>query len=256
MAHPVCGCCLIPASSTSPGFIIAIAGRGITVGGTSVGTPIWAGFAALLVQQKGRLGLLNHELYRLGAAQAVHRELRLIAVRLHARLHLHACLVLLGVQADERGVEGDVAGREIDLPDEGRGLGGAVDLKAGDWDLSVGGIVNAYYTHTSCSGAQTVGGLALGVFALGGGALVRIEMAADQGRYAVIGVEDWFARAPDDAVLGRLRDVVEGPDGAQVFIDPKSLPFVDGTELDYDTALLSKGFVLNNPNAKSTLHST
>ena len=46
--------------------------------------------------------------------------------------------------------------------------------------------------------------------------------------------------------------VVEGPDGAQVFIDPKSLPFVDGTELDYDTALLSKGFVLNNPNAKST----
>lgn len=46
--------------------------------------------------------------------------------------------------------------------------------------------------------------------------------------------------------------VVEGPGGAQVFIDPKSLPFVDGTELDYDTALLSKGFVLNNPNAKST----
>ena len=46
--------------------------------------------------------------------------------------------------------------------------------------------------------------------------------------------------------------VVEGPEGARVFIDPKSLPLVDGTVLDYDTSLLSKGFVLNNPNAKST----
>lgn len=60
----------LPASSISPGFVIAIAGRGTTVGGTSVGAPIWAGFAALLVQQKGRLGLLNPELYRLGALQA------------------------------------------------------------------------------------------------------------------------------------------------------------------------------------------
>src|SRR4051812_6821451 len=46
--------------------------------------------------------------------------------------------------------------------------------------------------------------------------------------------------------------IVEGPDGAKVFIDPKSLPLVDGTVLDYDTSLLSRGFILNNPNAKST----
>jgi predicted porin len=44
----------------------------------------------------------------------------------------------------------------------------AVDLKAGDWTVSVGGIVNAYYTPVSCSG-DAVGGLALGGQALGCG---------------------------------------------------------------------------------------
>src|SRR5450830_1704229 len=44
----------------------------------------------------------------------------------------------------------------------------AVDIKAGDWTVSVGGIVNAYYTSVSCSG-DAVGGLALGAQALGCG---------------------------------------------------------------------------------------
>jgi iron-sulfur cluster assembly accessory protein len=46
--------------------------------------------------------------------------------------------------------------------------------------------------------------------------------------------------------------VFEGPTGAKVFVDPRSLRLLDGTVLDYDTSLLSKGFVLNNPHAKST----
>jgi iron-sulfur cluster assembly protein len=46
--------------------------------------------------------------------------------------------------------------------------------------------------------------------------------------------------------------VFESPDGAKVFVDPKSLRLLDGAVLDYDTDLLSKGFVLNNPHAKST----
>jgi len=46
---------------------------------------------------------------------------------------------------------------------------GAADFKAGDWDLSVGGIINAFYTHTNCSGSQAVGGLALATQALGCG---------------------------------------------------------------------------------------
>jgi iron-sulfur cluster assembly protein len=46
--------------------------------------------------------------------------------------------------------------------------------------------------------------------------------------------------------------VFEGTDGAKVYVDPRSLRFLDGTVLDYDTSLLSKGFLLNNPHAKST----
>jgi iron-sulfur cluster assembly accessory protein len=37
-----------------------------------------------------------------------------------------------------------------------------------------------------------------------------------------------------------------------VFVDPKSYQFIQGTTLDYDTALVSRGFIFNNPNAKST----
>ena len=46
--------------------------------------------------------------------------------------------------------------------------------------------------------------------------------------------------------------VFEGTDGAKVFVDPKSHRLIDGTTLDYDTSLVSRGFVFNNPNAKST----
>ena len=45
---------------------------------------------------------------------------------------------------------------------------------------------------------------------------------------------------------------IEGPEGARLFIDPKSHRFIDGTTLDYDTSLVSKGFIFNNPNAKSS----
>jgi predicted porin len=44
----------------------------------------------------------------------------------------------------------------------------AADIKAGDWTVSLGGIVNAYYTAVSCGGGE-VGGLALGGKALGCG---------------------------------------------------------------------------------------
>jgi iron-sulfur cluster assembly protein len=46
--------------------------------------------------------------------------------------------------------------------------------------------------------------------------------------------------------------VFEGTDRARVFVDPKSLKFLEGTVLDYDTALISKGFVVENPKAKGT----
>src|SRR3979490_1221942 len=52
---------------------------------------------------------------------------------------------------------------------------------------------------------------------------------------------------------GALGDeVFGGPDGAKIFVDKKSLLFLNGTVLDYDTNLISQGFVFSNPNAKST----
>ena len=55
-----------------------------------------------------------------------------------------------------------------------------------------------------------------------------------------------WERAPKDTDL-----IFEGPGGAKVYVDPRSLRVLDGTMLDYDTSLLSKGFVFNNPNATS-----
>src|SRR6266550_2127124 len=47
-------------------------------------------------------------------------------------------------------------------------------------------------------------------------------------------------------------EVFEGPEGAKLYVDRKSLIFLNGTVHDYDTNLVSKGFVFNNPNAKSS----
>jgi iron-sulfur cluster assembly protein len=46
--------------------------------------------------------------------------------------------------------------------------------------------------------------------------------------------------------------VCEGPEHVQVFVDRKSARFLEGTVVDYDTSLISRGFVLRNPHAKST----
>jgi iron-sulfur cluster assembly protein len=46
--------------------------------------------------------------------------------------------------------------------------------------------------------------------------------------------------------------IIEGPESTRLFVDKKSLLYLDNTVLDYDTSLLSKGFVFQNPNAKGT----
>ena len=38
--------------------------------------------------------------------------------------------------------------------------------------------------------------------------------------------------------------------GVKVLIDPKSLPYLEGTELDYTKEGLNEGFKFNNPNVK------
>ena len=40
--------------------------------------------------------------------------------------------------------------------------------------------------------------------------------------------------------------------GVKVFIDPKSLSYLDGTELDYAREGLDEGFKFSNPNEKAT----
>ena len=39
--------------------------------------------------------------------------------------------------------------------------------------------------------------------------------------------------------------------GVQIFVDPKSLTYIDGTELDFVREGLNEGFRFNNPNVKS-----
>jgi len=46
--------------------------------------------------------------------------------------------------------------------------------------------------------------------------------------------------------------VFDGPDGARVFVDARSLRLLDGIVLDYDTSLLTRGFVVDNPHAAAT----
>ena len=46
--------------------------------------------------------------------------------------------------------------------------------------------------------------------------------------------------------------VFDGPDGVKVWVDPRSHRLLDGTTLDYDTSLVSRNFVFQNPHAKQT----
>ncbi|GAB4058387.1 iron-sulfur cluster assembly protein IscA [Uliginosibacterium sediminicola] len=46
-------------------------------------------------------------------------------------------------------------------------------------------------------------------------------------------------------------DVVFDSHGLKVFVDPKSLPYIDGTELDFVREGLNEGFKFNNPNVKN-----
>lgn len=47
-------------------------------------------------------------------------------------------------------------------------------------------------------------------------------------------------------------DVVYESNGVKVIVDPKSLTYLDGTELDYTREGLNEGFKFNNPNVKDS----
>lgn len=78
---------------------------------------------------------------------------------------------------------------------------------------------------------------------LGGGLRVGVKAGGCSGFEYVF---EWEA-APKETDV-----VFDSPNGARVWVDPRSHRILDGTTLDYDTSLLSRGFVFQNPHAKST----
>lgn len=56
-----------------------------------------------------------------------------------------------------------------------------------------------------------------------------------------------------DAAARETDQVFEGPNGARVFVDPRSLKLLDGTVLDFDEHnMMATTFTLKNPHATST----
>jgi len=47
----------------------------------------------------------------------------------------------------------------------------------------------------------------------------------------------------------RERDKVFEQHGARIFVDPKSLQYLNGTTLEFEETLMRQGFVFQNPNA-------
>ncbi len=48
------------------------------------------------------------------------------------------------------------------------------------------------------------------------------------------------------------KDRVEIINGVQVYCDPKSALYLDGTTVDFEDSLMGRGFKFHNPNAKRT----
>ncbi|MEW5248252.1 iron-sulfur cluster assembly protein IscA [Microbulbifer sp. 2201CG32-9] len=46
-------------------------------------------------------------------------------------------------------------------------------------------------------------------------------------------------------------DVIFEQEGVQLIVDPKSLAYIDGTELDFVKEGLNEGFTFSNPNVKN-----
>jgi iron-sulfur cluster assembly protein len=78
----------------------------------------------------------------------------------------------------------------------------------------------------------------------GGGLRIAVKAGGCSG-FSYVFAWDKAARETDH--------VFEGPGGARVFVDPRSLRLLDGTVLDFDEHnLLATSFTLRNPHAKST----
>jgi len=76
----------------------------------------------------------------------------------------------------------------------------------------------------------------------GGGLRLGVKTTGCSGMAYVLEVFDEIE--PDDIVFEES--------GVKIIVDPKSLVYLDGTELDYTKEGLNEGFKFNNPNVKDS----
>ncbi|MDD2989565.1 MAG: iron-sulfur cluster assembly protein IscA [Zoogloea sp.] len=60
-----------------------------------------------------------------------------------------------------------------------------------------------------------------------------------------------MAYALEFADESQPEDLIFESAGVKLLVDPRSLPYLDGTELDFVREGLNEGFKFNNPNAKA-----
>jgi iron-sulfur cluster assembly protein len=77
------------------------------------------------------------------------------------------------------------------------------------------------------------------------GAALRVRIQAG-GCSGVTYKMDWERGGPAEG------DFVVERDGAVVVVDPRSIVFLKGSTLDYESGLMQQRFVWRNPNAKSS----
>jgi len=84
------------------------------------------------------------------------------------------------------------------------------------------------------------------------------RILAAEGRKAMLRVAilgggcSGFKYVFDLADAAEADDLVLERDGVKVVIDPVSLPFLDGAEIDYVDSLIGSSFQVHNPNATSS----
>ena len=52
--------------------------------------------------------------------------------------------------------------------------------------------------------------------------------------------------------INHIHDLISWDSGVEIVVDPKSMAFLAGTTLDYETNFMSQGFVFKNPNATNS----
>ena len=93
----------------------------------------------------------------------------------------------------------------------------------------------------SSNAAERIRGLIAQSDKVGGGLRVKVVGGGCSGlQYKM----DLDVEKPGDKVFGE--------DDAKVIVDRKSFLYLNGTEVDYNDALMQSGFVLRNPNVKRT----